>query len=92
MAEKRFDLWGKDYYIPAAFGFRHIFGENGGPGAAFHALRSLNLMMPICKDIEKICPKALLINFTNPESRVCLGISKITKVKNVGLCHGPVQT
>ena len=66
VAQKRWQLWEKDFYIPAAYGFRHIFGENGGPGAAFHTLRSLYLMIPICKDMEKLCPEALLINFTNP--------------------------
>jgi len=92
VAKKRWDLWEKDYYIPLAYGFRHILGENGGPGAAFHTLRSLNLMIPICQDMERICPEALLLNFTNPESRVCLGISKLTNVRTVGLCHGPIAT
>lgn len=92
VAQKRWQLWEKDFYIPVTYGFRHIFGENGGPGAAFHTLRSLHLMIPICKDMEKLCPKALLINFTNPESRVCLGVSKLTSVRSVGLCHGSFET
>jgi len=92
VAIKRWDLWEKDYYIPASFGFRQIYGENGGPGGAFHALRSLNIMIPIAKDMEKYCPDALLLNFTNPESRVCLGISKLTNIRAVGLCHGPLET
>lgn len=92
VAKNRWELWEKDYYIPASFGFKHVFGENGGPGGAFHTLRSLNLMVPIAKDIEKYCPDALLLNFSNPESRVCYGISKLTKIRIVGLCHGPLET
>jgi alpha-galactosidase len=92
VAQKRWDLWQKDFYIPAAYGFRHVFGENGGPGGAFHTLRSLNIMIPIAKDMEKYCPDALLLNFTNPESRVCLGVSKLTKIRVAGLCHGPIET
>lgn len=92
VAKNRWELWEKDFYIPASFGFKHVFGENGGPGGAFHTLRSLNLMVPIAKDIEKYCPDALLLNFSNPESRVCYGISKLTKIKAVGLCHGPIET
>lgn len=92
VAQKRWSLWEKDFYIPAAYGFRHIFGENGGPGAAFHTLRSLKLMIPIAKDMEKLCSDAMLINFTNPESRICLGISKLTNIRAVGLCHGPMET
>ena len=92
VAQKRFLMWEKDFYIPQAYGFPQVFGENGGPGAAFHTLRSLNLMVPIAKDMENLCPDALLLNYTNPESRVCLGVSRLTKIRNVGLCHGPLET
>jgi len=92
VARKRYDFWQKDYFIPAAYGFKNVQGENGGPGGAFHTLRSLNLMIPICKDMEKLCPDALLLNFTNPESRVCMGVSKLTRIRSVGLCHGPMIT
>lgn len=92
VAQRRWDLWQKDFYIPLAFGFRHVFGENGGPGGAFHTLRSLNLVLPICRDMERFCPEALLLNFTNPESRVCQGVSMLTKIHSVGLCHGPQRT
>jgi alpha-galactosidase len=92
VAHRRWALWQQDFYIPAAYGFRQVFGENGGPGAAFHTLRSLDLMVPIARDMEQLCPDALLINFTNPESRVILGVSRLTSVRSVGLCHGPMET
>ncbi len=88
----RWKLWEKDFYVPAVYGFKHVNGENGGPGGAFHTLRSLKLVVPIAQDMEKLCPSALLINYTNPESRVILGISKLTKIKSVGLCHGVYHT
>jgi alpha-galactosidase len=92
VATRRWDYWQKDFYIPNAYGFRQIYGEGAGPGAAFHTLRSLNLMIPIARDMEELCPEALLINFSNPESRVCLGVSRLTRIKVVGLCHGPIHT
>lgn len=92
VARERWQLWEKDFYIPIAYGFRHTFGENGGPGAAFHTLRSLHITIPVGKDMEELCPDALLINFTNPESRICLGITKLTRIQTVGLCHGPFAT
>ena len=85
---RRFELWRQDFLIPPAFGFQHVSGECGGPGAAFHTLRSLNLMVPIAEDMERLCPDAWLLNFTNPESRVCLGITRLTGVRATGLCHG----
>jgi alpha-galactosidase len=84
----RYELWEQDFRLPLSHGFRHPLGENGGPGALFHALRSLNLIMPICRDIERLCPDALLLNFTNPEARVLDAILHLTRVKAVGLCHG----
>jgi len=84
----RMPLWEQDFRVPLAYGFKHPLGENGGPGALFHALRSLNQVIPICRDIEQICPDALFLNFTNPESRVLHGICHLTKVKAAGLCHG----
>ena len=92
IALKRGALWEQDYRVPLAYGFRQIYGENGGPGAAFHALRSIHLTMPICRDMEELCPEALLINFTNPESRVCLAVERLSRVRSVGLCHGAFGT
>jgi len=86
---KRVELWEQDFTVPAAFGFPQVFGETGGPGGAFHTLRSIHLMMPICRDMERLCPEALLINFTNPENRVCLAVKELTSLQAVGLCHGP---
>ncbi len=88
VAREREKLWEQDFRVPLAHGFRHCLGENGGPGAVFHALRSLELIMPICRDIERLCPDAWLFNFTNPESRVLHAVRHLTTVKAAGFCHG----
>jgi alpha-galactosidase len=88
VAIKRYPLWEQDFRLPLAYGFRHVLGENGGPGAVFHALRNYELMIPIARDMERLCPNALLLNFTNPESRIIMAVSKLTSIKSVGLCHG----
>jgi alpha-galactosidase len=85
---RRYELWEQDFRVPLSHGFRHCLGENGGPGALFHSLRSLELMLPICHDVERLCPDALLLNFTNPEARVLDAVLHLTCVKAVGLCHG----
>lgn len=87
IAVNRLALWKQDFRIPQKYGIKHVLGENGGPGAVFHAMRNIPIILDICKDIERLCPDALLINFTNPESRICLAIRKYTKVKAIGLCH-----
>lgn len=87
IAVDRVEMWKKDFSIPQKHGIPHVLGENVGPGAVFHTMRNLPIILDICKDIEKYCPDALLINFTNPESRLCMAIKKYTNVKVVGLCH-----
>jgi alpha-galactosidase len=91
VTQKRYELWEQDFRVPLAYGFRHVLGENGGPGAMFHALRNYEIVLPICRDIEKLCPDALVLNFTNPESRILMAMTHLTKVKAVGLCHGVLE-
>ena len=84
----RFGLWEQDYEIPRKFENRQIFGENGGPGGLFHSLRVIPPILEICEDVNKICPNALFINFSNPMSRICLAIKrKFPSLKSIGLCH-----
>ncbi|HNQ34678.1 MAG TPA: alpha-glucosidase/alpha-galactosidase [bacterium] len=92
VSRQRWPLWREDFTIPAAFGFQQVLGENGGPGGAFHALRSIHLMLEISRDIEALAPGAWLLNYSNPESRVCLAVSRLTRLKAVGLCHGAFTT
>jgi len=88
VTQKRYELWEQDFRVPLAYGFRHVLGENGGPGALFHAIRNYEIVLPICHDIEKLCPDALVLNFTNPESRILMAMKHLTKINAVGLCHG----
>lgn len=84
----RYDLWEQDFRVPYAYGFKQAYAENGGPGALFHALRNIHIIMGICSDIERFCPEALVFNFSNPESRVLLAINTLTNITAIGLCHG----
>ena len=87
IAVDRERTWKLDFEVPRKHGVRHVLGENGGPGALFHAARNIPPMLAICRDLEELCPDALLINFTNPEPRMCLAVSRYSKVRVVGLCH-----
>jgi len=84
----RFALWEQDWKIPLQHGLRQVFGENGGPGGLFHALRIIPPILEICGDINRICPNAYVINFSNPMSRICLAIKRrYPQLKLMGLCH-----
>ncbi len=84
----RFKLLRWDFEFPMMWGSTQITGENGGPGGFFHSLRVIPPILDICEDIQKICPNAFFINYSNPMSRICLAIKrKFPNQKFVGLCH-----
>jgi len=81
-------LWKLDFDIPRKYGIRHTLGENGGPGGLFFTLRTLPLVFDFVQEMHELCPNALFINFSNPESRIILALGKYSSVRALGLCHG----
>ncbi len=84
----RFRYWTQDFHVPRRHGFRQVFGENGGPGGIFHALRNMGPMVEIGRRMEELCPEAVLLNYTNPEHKLCEALTRLTSTQTVGLCHG----
>jgi alpha-galactosidase len=80
--------WAQDFHIPRKYGFRQVFAENGGPGSLFHGLRAMKAMVPIARAMERICPDAIVLNYTNPMHKVCDAIATLSKTRCIGLCHG----
>ena len=79
----------KDEAIPIKYNM--IGQETTGMGGFFKALRTIPVMLEICKDIEEICPKAWLINFTNPSGIITEAVMNHTHVKTIGLCNVPIN-
>jgi alpha-galactosidase/6-phospho-beta-glucosidase family protein len=84
----RYYYWAQDFHLPRNLGFRQIYGENGGPGGLFHALRNMGPSMDIVRAMERHCPEAWLLNFTNPLTKLCEAQTRLSSMKVVGLCHG----
>ena len=80
--------WSQDFHIPRKYGFKQIYGENGGPGSIFHALRNMGPIVGIATAMESLCPQATMLNFSNPEHKLCEAISRLSTITAVGLCHG----
>jgi len=80
-------LWRSDYEIPLKYGVHQPYAENGGPGGFAHAARNIGPLMEIVRDMERACPEAWFINFTNPMIRICDAVNRHSKIKAVGLCH-----
>ena len=84
----RYLYWAQDFHVPRRYGFRQVYGENGGPGGIFHALRNMGPTVAIARAMEKKCPGAPLLNYTNPEPKLCEAVCRLTGTKIVGLCDG----
>ncbi len=83
----REELWKMDYEIPLKYGVRQPYAENGGPGGFMHAARNIGPLLEIAHDMERHCPDAWMLNFSNPLIRLCDAVNRYSKIKVVGLCH-----
>ncbi|MBN2455702.1 MAG: alpha-galactosidase [Sedimentisphaerales bacterium] len=80
-------IWRHDIEIPMKFGVDINIGDTRGPAGIFRALRTIPVMLDICKDMERYCPDAYLLNYTNPMAMLCRAMQRKTNVKVTGLCH-----
>ena len=79
----------RDERIPLKY---NIIGqETTGPGGFAKALRTIPVILDICRDIEELAPDAWLINFTNPAGIVTEAVLRHTNVKSMGLCNVPIS-
>ncbi|NSW77292.1 MAG: alpha-glucosidase/alpha-galactosidase [Candidatus Atribacteria bacterium] len=76
-----------DVEIPRRYGIDQTVGDTLGPGGVFRALRTIPVLIDICKDMEELCPEAIFLNYTNPMAMLCSAMNRATRIKNVGLCH-----
>jgi alpha-galactosidase len=84
-----YHTWEQDFSIPVQYGSRQILGELGGPGGLFHSLRQIPLHLDIARDIETLCPDAMVMVASNPLNRICLAMERYASTGQIiGLCHG----
>jgi len=76
-----------DFEIPRKYGLRQTIGDTLGIGGIMRAMRTIPVMKDFADDIERECPDALLLNFSNPMGMLTGYMLRATSVKTVGLCH-----
>ncbi|MDD5688304.1 MAG: alpha-galactosidase [Elusimicrobia bacterium] len=81
------DIWRYDIEIPKKYGVDINVGDTRGPSGIFRALRTIPVMLSICRDMEQLCPDAILLNYTNPMAMLCRAMQKKSFIKLTGLCH-----
>ena len=80
-------VWRYDIEIPKKYGVDINVGDTRGPAGIFRALRTIPVMLDIARDVEKYCPEAVVLNYTNPMAMLCRALQGETKVNVTGLCH-----
>jgi alpha-galactosidase len=81
------EVWRYDIEIPKKYGVDINIGDTRGPSGIFRFLRTINPMMDIVRDMERYCPDAVLLNYTNPMAMLVSAIQKQTFITVTGLCH-----
>ncbi|OVE82852.1 alpha-glucosidase/alpha-galactosidase [Natronolimnobius baerhuensis] len=78
--------------IPQEYGVKQSIGDTLGPGGVFRGLRTIPTMLEIARDMEELCPDALLLNYTNPMAILCWTMAEATDIETIGLCHSVPHT
>lgn len=81
-----------DKKIPLKYGVDQTVGDTLGPGGTFRGIRSIPVLIDICRDMEQVCPNAILLNYANPMAALMWSVNKATTIRNVGLCHSVQAT
>lgn len=76
-----------DFEIPQKYGLRQTIGDTVGIGGIFRALRTIPVMLGFVRDMEKVCPDALFLNYTNPMAMLTLAMLRASVIHTIGICH-----
>lgn len=81
------NVWRHDIEIPKKYGVDICVGDTRGPSGIFRFLRTAPVMLEIIRDVEALCPNAIVLNYTNPMAMLVSFLQTQTKVSVTGLCH-----
>ena len=82
-----------DFDVPERFGLRQTIGDTLGVGGIFRALRTFPVLDAMAGAMERVCPDAWLLSYTNPMSmNLTYLAARHPRVKAVGLCHSVYWT
>lgn len=76
-----------DFEIPRKYGVNFTIADTTGPGGLFRALRTYPMLSGMCQDMMQVCPRATLLNYSNPMSMNMQTVFRTSNIRGVGLCH-----
>jgi alpha-galactosidase len=80
-------VWRHDIEIPKSYGVDINVGDTRGVSGIFRALRTIPVMLDIARDMERLCPDATMLNYTNPMAMLCRAMQRESNIQLTGLCH-----
>ena len=86
------DVWTKEMHIIHKYGIEHPKGMSVGPGGLGMSIRQAPFVLELAKKMERICPSAWLLNYSNPMQTISMTVLKNSTIKYLGLCHGVTGT
>ncbi len=81
------DAYALDIEIPQRYGVEQCVGDTLGPGGVFRSLRTIPVLLDLCRDLDDLAPNALLLNYVNPMAANCWAVAAGNGRPHVGLCH-----
>lgn len=76
-----------DFEVPKQYGLRQTIGDTLGIGGIMRGLRTIPVLVEMARDMERLCPDVLHLNYVNPMAMNCWALGRASKVRTVGLCH-----
>jgi alpha-galactosidase len=76
-----------DFEVPKRHGLRQTIGDTLGIGGIMRGLRTIPVLLDVCRDLEELSPDALLLNYVNPMAMLCWAVAEASPIRTVGLCH-----
>jgi alpha-galactosidase len=81
-----------DFEIPKRYGLRQTIADTLGIGGIMRAVRTVPVLIDMCKDMERLCPQVVHFNYVNPMAINCWALAEATKIQTIGLCHSVQHT
>jgi alpha-galactosidase len=81
-----------DFEIPKKYGLRQTIADTLGIGGIMRGLRTIPVLLEMCRDMEELCPDVTFLNYVNPMVMNCWAIDRASRIKTVGLCHSVPHT
>lgn len=81
-----------DFALPKRAGLEQTIADTLGIGGIMRAVRTIPVLLEMARDMERLCPDVLHLNYVNPMAMNCLALFRASPIRTIGLCHSVRHT